>query len=84
MYTKTISILTLLFTLLMITVSCEETEEPVVNPYENWQERNAAFMDSLVRVSQQPESDLERLESLSYPNQYIYVKKWTRSWRDLK
>lgn len=66
--------------LVLVFVSCEETKE--VSIYDNWQERNEAFIDSLKAVYDNETLDeegrkLERFELLSAPDNYMYYKRLT-------
>lgn len=66
-----------LFSLVLLTLvftACSETEE--VGRYDNWRERNEAFIDSLANeyATASNRGGLERIEMLSAPGNYIYYK----------
>lgn len=74
---KKIYLLPLLL-LALVFASCEETKE--VSIYDNWQERNENFNDSLRAVYDNGTLDeegrkLERFELLSNPDNYMYYKR---------
>lgn len=74
---KKIYLLPLLL-LTLVFASCEETKE--VSIYDNWQERNQYFNDSLKTVYDNGTLDeegrkLERFELLTDPDNYLYYKK---------
>ncbi len=58
-------------------VSCEETKE--VSIYDNWQERNEAFIDSLYNefMTNREASGLDTIHLLSAPEDYIFYKEKT-------
>ena len=67
-----------LFSLVLLTlmfVSCDETKE--VGRYDNWRERNEAFIDSIANVyaTAPNHGDLKRFEILRAPGKYIYYKE---------
>ena len=66
-----------LFLLLLIFTSCEETKE--VSKYDNWRERNEAFIDSLYNVytTTADHGGLDSIHLLTAPSQYIFFKKLT-------
>ena len=73
---KKIYLLPLLLLAILFT-SCEETKE--VSKYDNWQERNEAFIDSL-RISFMDEGNpggLDTMHLLTYPDDYFFYKKMT-------
>ena len=64
-----------LLLLAFVFTSCEETKE--ISKYDNWQERNDAFIDSLYNVytTQADHGGLERIQLLTNPSAYIFYKK---------
>ena len=64
-----------LLLLAFIFTSCEETKE--ISKYDNWQERNEAFIDSLYNVytTQADHGGLSRFQLLTNPSDYIYYKE---------
>lgn len=67
-----------LFSLVLLTlafVSCDETKE--VSKYDNWQERNDVFMDSLANVydTQADHGGLNKFSMITAPGKYIYYKE---------
>ena len=67
--------LPLLLLILVFTTSCEETKE--VGKYDNWRERNEAFIDSLQHVydTKADHGGLEFIHLISAPNDVIYFKR---------
>ena len=63
--------------LALVFVSCEETKE--VSIYDNWQERNEAFIDSLRNefMTNREVSGLDTIHLLSAPDDYIFYKEKT-------
>lgn len=61
--------------LALVFVSCEETKE--VSIYDNWQERNEAFIDSLRNefMTNREVSGLDTIHLLSAPDDYIFYKE---------
>lgn len=64
-----------LLLLMILLTSCEETKE--VSKYDNWRERNEAFIDSLYNVytTQADHGGLDSIHLLSAPNRYMFYKK---------
>ena len=73
---KKIYLLSILL-LALVFVSCEETKE--VSVYDNWQERNEAFIDSLHNefMTNREASGLDTIHLLSAPDDYIFYKEKT-------
>lgn len=71
---KKIYLLPLLL-LALVFASCEETKE--VSIYDNWQERNEVFIDSLYNeyTTKADRGGLDTIHLLSYPDNYIFYKK---------
>lgn len=71
---KKIYLLPLLL-LALVFASCEETKE--VSIYDNWQERNEAFIDSLYNeyTTKADHGGLDTIHLLSNPDDYIFYKK---------
>lgn len=63
-----------LLLLALVFTSCEETQE--VSRYDNWQERNDTFIDSLYNVytTQADHGGLDSIHLLTAPNDYIFYK----------
>lgn len=70
---KKIYLLPLLL-LALVFASCEETKE--VSIYDNWQERNEVFIDSLYNeyTTKADRGGLDTIHLLSYPDNYIFYK----------
>ena len=66
-----------LLLLMLLFTSCEETKE--VSKYDNWRERNEAFIDSLYNVytTTADHGGLDSIHLLTAPSQYIFFKKLT-------
>lgn len=66
-----------LFSLVLLAlafVSCDETKE--VGKYDNWQERNEAYITDLVNAfDANPNGDLKRIGLISAPGKYIYYRE---------
>lgn len=61
--------------LLFCLTACEETKE--ISKYDNWQERNDQFIDSLYNVytTQPDRGGLDSIHLLSAPSKFIFYKK---------
>ncbi len=61
--------------LMLLLTSCEETKE--VSKYDNWQQRNEAYIDSLYNVytTQADRGGLDSIHLLSAPSKFIFYKK---------
>ncbi len=61
--------------LMLLLTSCEETAE--VSKYDNWQQRNDAYIDSLYNVytTQADHGGLDSIHLLSAPSKFIFYKK---------
>lgn len=70
---KKIYLLPLLL-LALVFASCEETKE--VSIYDNWQERNEAYIDSLYNeyTTKADRGGLDTIHLMSYPEDYIFYK----------
>ena len=63
-----------LFLLTLSFIACNETEEP--GKYDNWRERNEAFIDSLQLVYDSPnKGNLERVQDPRDKKSYIFFKR---------
>lgn len=67
--------LTLMLLVSMLVTSCDETKE--VGKYDNWRERNEAFIDSLQNVydTKTDHGGLDTIHLVSNPYKYLFFKK---------